>query len=409
MSRFDPGCARLLVAQIIADLGLERNSNVERGLVVWSAVVVGFALLTLTLAMRRSGRLRISDSKAADAIRGDRGQGWPFMKRALLGAAQVLGGVTVVYILAQLLTPRIERPLGWHLVTPPHEAGALALRKGIVWVGGREGLFSFDRRTLASADIAELKSRDLRGVRSLLAEGEALWIACKQGLFRLHDQKLERIAPRDDRDLGPVSAIYRASDRALWIGVRGGAWRIDAANNEWRWFGRSDGLVLPGVDVIYEDRGGNLWLGSSDPEATGLFRAKGNWKFVDQSDGLTSLAVNHMREDRAGNLWVATGFGGRGAAARLEENGWVLLEDLPGLKGEKIRSLFEDSRGRFWYCSEYNGVAIRAGDEWHRITLKDGLPGTEVKAMLEDDDGTFWLATERGLGCLRQLQWPESR
>jgi ligand-binding sensor domain-containing protein len=60
--------------------------------------------------------------------------------------------------------------------------------------------------------------------------------------------------------------------------------------------------------------------------------------------------------------------------------------------------LFEDSARRLWFCSEYNGVAIRDGEVWRRVTMTEGLPGNEIKVMLEDGDGTLWLGNERGLG-----------
>jgi ligand-binding sensor domain-containing protein len=147
-----------------------------------------------------------------------------------------------------------------------------------------------------------------------------------------------------------------------------------------------------------------LWFGSNDPEAGGLFRSdERDWKFSDRSSGLSSHAVNGLMEDHTGVLWVATGFSTHGGAARFAGDKWLPLADIPGLSGEKIRSLFEDSRHYLWFCSEYNGVAIRRGDGWKRITQREGLPGSEVKDLLEDEYGTLWLATERGLGCLRSL------
>ena len=390
-----------LVNSFLADLGLERNPNVERGLFVWSSVVVGCALLTLWLAIRPGGMLnrKASQPSAASEVPA---RGWPFMKRTSLNAAQLLAGLLAVYGVTRIVEPRATRPAGWYLVSPPHEVTVLALQGNIVWAGGKEGLFAIDRQNFAPHDIPRIKARDLRAVRALLAENDALWIGCRQGLFCYRQGMLEPLTPRDREDLGPVTALRRASDGALWIGVREGAWRLDTQAPEWRWFGRSQGLTLPTVDVIYQDRQRNLWFGSNEPEAVGLFRFNGNG-FSNQSSGLTSNAVNGLIEDHTGVLWVATGFGSHGAAASFVKDKWLPLDDIPGLSGEKIRSLFEDSRQDLWFCSEYNGVAIRRDDAWKRLTEKQGLPGSELKDLLQDETGTLWLATERGLGCLRSL------
>jgi ligand-binding sensor domain-containing protein len=394
----------ILVPPLLADLGLERNPNAERGLVVWSLVVISVALLTLRLAMRRGGMLSNMASNRRERMDDDMAHGWPFMRRTLLNVVQLLAGVLVVYALARIAEPRAERPAGWHLVCPPHEASALALHGNILWAGGKEGLSAVDRQSLTVLDIRPLKARDLRGVRALIAEDDALWIGCRQGVFCYRHGQLERVAPRDGKDLGPVTALCRARDGALWIGTREGTWRVDLKAGEWRWFGHSEGLPLPSVDVIYQDRGGALWFGSNDPEAGGIFRSdERDWKFSDRSSGLSSHAVNGLMEDHTGVLWVATGFSTHGGAARFAGDKWLPLADIPGLSGEKIRSMFEDSRHYLWFCSEYNGVAIRRGDGWKRITQREGLPGSEVKDLLEDEYGTLWLATERGLGCLRSL------
>jgi ligand-binding sensor domain-containing protein len=393
-------CVRC-VAPVLADLGLERNPNAQRGLVVWSLIVIACALLTLWLATRPGGMLNRKANKPL-ATGEVTGRGWPFMKRTLLNVAQLFVGLLAVYGLMRIAEPRTTRPAGWYLLSPPHEATVLALQGNIVWAGGKEGLFAIDRQTFAVHDIPPLKARDLRGVRALLAENDALWIGCRQGLFCYRQSKVEPVIPNERVDIGPVNALRRARDGALWIGVREGAWRFDSQSVEWRWFGSSEGLILPSVDVIYQDREGSLWFASNEPEAAGLFRSDGSG-FSNQGAGLISNAVNGLIEDHTGVLWVATGFGTHGGAATFTKDKWLPLGDIPGVSGEKIRSLFEDSQHNLWFCSEYNGVAIRRGDAWKRLTEKQGLPGSELKDLLQDETDTLWLATERGLGCLRSL------
>jgi len=326
------------------------------------------------------------------------------MKKAFLSVVQVASGILAVYALARLIEPRTKRPEGWYLISPPHEVTVLAEQADTIWAGGKEGLYAVDRKSRHILGIPQIQSRDLRGSRALLADNQRLLIGCRQGLLRYDGRRLQSLTPHGRDDIGPVTAICRARDGSFWIGVENGVWYTDSDFADWRWFGQTEGLLLPSVDLICETRDGNFWFGSNAPEAVGLFHFDHRTgKFSNISSGLTNHAVNDMLEDHSGVLWVATGFGSRGAAARFEDGRWTEISNLPGISGQKIRSLFEDSSNRLWLCSEYNGVAIRNGEGWKRVTASDGLPGSEVKDLLQDKDGGLWLATERGLGFLRVM------
>ncbi|HJT80273.1 MAG TPA: two-component regulator propeller domain-containing protein [Chthoniobacterales bacterium] len=385
--------------KMLADLGLERSSKAERGLIVWAAIIVFFALVTLYRWRRtRSAAGHPGDTDIAPQ------RGAPFMKKTFLAVIQIACGILVVYAIAKFTEPKPTRPAGWQLISPPHEVTVVAQQGGRIWAGGREGLFVVDMNTRQLVNIPEIQSRDLRAVRALLGEDKQVSIGCRAGLLQYDGSHLQTLLPPGRNDLGPVTALYRSRDDFLWIGVGNGAWRVDRGLGNWRWFGPNEGLILPSVDVIYQTRDGDLWFASNAPEAVGLFRYQNQTaKFSDAGSGLRHHAVNDFLEDHGGKLWVATGFGSRGAVVFLEEGRWREVADLPDISGEKIRSLFEDSRRQIWICSEYNGVAIRAGGAWRRLTTREGLPGMEVKDMLEDANGALWLGTERGLGFLNTV------
>ncbi len=372
---------------VLADLGLERSANGERGLIVLAAIACALGAVAL---------LRWWLVPVGDPVDDADEHGWPFMKRTLRGSAQLGAGLLVVLIISMLTSPAPQRPVGWSLIAPPHEVSALARQGDIIWAGGRGGLYAVDR-TSGTLGETPLKARDLRGTRALLAEGTVLWIGCTTGLHRWDGVLLRRITPPQSADIGPVFGLCRTKDGALWIGSTAGAWRM--LNDQWQWFGEAEGLRLPTVDVIYQDQRGAVWLGSREPEAPGLWHLEGGaWHLLDRAAGLFQLEINCMIEDHAGTLWAGTGFGSSGAAQRIANGRAEPPEAVRGLAGQKMRCMFEDRARRLWFCSEYDGVAIREGDAWRRITMNDGLPGNEIMAIIEDEDGTFWLGNERGLG-----------
>jgi ligand-binding sensor domain-containing protein len=372
---------------ILADLGLERSVHAERGL-------IALAMIACVLGTISALRWWLKPPPA-EITAEENERGWPFMRRTLISLVQMAAGVLIVLLLARLTLPAPHRPEGWTLISPPNEISTLALQAETVWAGGREGLFAVDRRSGALIDTP-LRSRDLSGVQALLVEGDMLWIGCKAGLFRWNGRQLDKLLPPSQTDTGPITALRRTRDGALWIGATQGAWRLVA--DQWQWFGAAEGLLLPMVDAIFEDKEGALWFASKEPESPGIWRrTNGQWVLFDVTLGLGQPAINDMIEDHRSVLWIACGFGAAGMAQSFDGRRWMTLP-VQGLEGKKIRSLFEDRAKRLWFCSEYDGVAIRDGGAWRRLTLNEGLPGNEIKVMLEDDDGTLWLGNERGLG-----------
>jgi ligand-binding sensor domain-containing protein len=387
---------------LLADLGLERSRYAERGLALWAVLASVFAFLTLWMATRRGGLFRKPTVPIGADRSSSRGgaRGWPFMKQTLLGVAQLLTGVLTIYAVGRMIEPSPQRPAGWFLMSPPHEVRVLARQGDVIWAGGQEGLFAFERQTLQPIVETVLQTKDLRDVRGLWSVGETLWIGCRAGLFKYEFHRLVQVVPPGIDDLGPVTAMCGAKDDTFWVGAGSTLWRLE--QGKWARFGPREGLVLPSVDVIYKTSSGALWVGSNKPEARAVFRFEPvQGRFLSDGAGLRSFAVNDLLEDRSGVLWAGTGFGIRGSAAQRVNGHWEELPEIPGIHGQKVRSLFEDSQQRLWFCSEFDGVALRNGNRWRHITLKDGLPGAEVKDVLADQAGTLWLATERGLGCLR--------
>jgi len=77
---------------------------------------------------------------------------------------------------------------------------------------------------------------------------------------------------------------------------------------------------------------------------------------------------------------VATGFSRHGGAARYSGSKWTNLTVQDGLAGESTRSVYEDTLGRMWIGSEYDGVAVGTPGSWEILTEKDGLAVTRSRS-----------------------------
>jgi ligand-binding sensor domain-containing protein len=62
-----------------------------------------------------------------------------------------------------------------------------------------------------------------------------------------------------------------------------------------------------------------------------------------------------------------------------------------------IRSIFEDSKGRFWFGSHKEGVCLWDGNEFLYYTVGDGLSDNQVRTIQEDQAGVIWFGTGNGI------------
>lgn len=66
------------------------------------------------------------------------------------------------------------------------------------------------------------------------------------------------------------------------------------------------------------------------------------------------------------------------------------------LRFETVRSIFEDSKGNYWFGSWNEGVARFDGDSLTYFTEEDGLSDNQIRSIHEDQNGVVWF--EGGVG-----------
>jgi ligand-binding sensor domain-containing protein len=288
-------------------------------------------------------------------------------------------------------------PAGRQILRPPHDVNCLALVNQQVWAGGKEGLFIFSADGSAQPVPAAL--RHLRFVAGLLHEADGgVWIAHEDGITHWKDAAARHYASLAGAFPGRGLAVLRDRDGTLWAGSDRTLARLEG--DAFQPVPLPPGLGLNEVAVLYQDRSGTLWIGDASPRSPGLVSRDrlGNQALYTVQHGLPHPSVNSITELRQGpGLWVGTGFAGAGGAVRMEQGVWHVMGRAQGLAGDKVRSLFEDSRGRLWFGSEYDGVTVMGPTRLGVIAEADGLAGPEVKAMLEHPALVFWLGTNGGL------------
>ncbi len=227
-----------------------------------------------------------------------------------------------------------------------------------------------------------------------------------------------------------INSVYADDQGIIWIGMNEGLDRFDPATGIFQHF-RNDpndsGSISGRVDPVIKDTQGRLWVGTANgldmlDEKTGKFIHYRNE--LGNPKSLINNFVWNLYEDRKGTIWVATGIPFNdnktpddGGLNRLEPDGtFTRFQHDPNddhtLISNKVRAMFEDSRGVFWVGTKGDGMHTmdRNTGRFERHTYNASQPdklsrpplktdyqnafdNDQVTFIQEDVMGTIWIGT----------------
>ena len=201
---------------------------------------------------------------------------------------------------------------------------------------------------------------------------------------------------------------------------------------------RGDG----GINVLFEDREGNLWIGGArglgrirdsafvtyssvsdrrfehngpvyvDPEGrTWLAPAQGGLYVLQNGrvQPVTSIPPNEVVysiSGRADVVWVGRQ---RGGLTRLQfRNGAIASQsytEANGLAQNSAYAVYESRDGSVWAGTLNGGVSKFKDGHFTTYTTTNGLASNTVSSILETRDGAMWFATPSGLSSFSNGQW----
>lgn len=290
---------------------------------------------------------------------------------------------------------------GWKRLCLENEFSAIFEQGEVIWAGGRDGVFKFDKKNIEFAGKLKLVPA-LTYVRGMVADNDnRLFIASQEGLVIVEKGQTRFITTDDGLPDNRVNCIMKDEQGAIWVGTWGGA--AVFRDGSWKTLKTGDGLYNDMVNVLFQDSSGGIWFGAYAVKNGGISCLKDdNWYCFNLSNGLPNENVTSVYEDASGGVWCGTGFLDKGGACRfVYKDGKPVLETVllktDGLAGEKVRSIFDDSTGSVWFCSEYDGTALFNNGKTVLLNVKDGLSDPEIKAGITDHEGNLWLAARKGV------------
>jgi len=283
-------------------------------------------------------------------------------------------------------------------------------------------------------------------VRSLLADGNAVWVGTTEGVIKVSSRTGEAVQTFTMKDglMSPyIFSMNKGPNGGIWFGTNnGGLSRFDGKS--WQTYLPSDGLADFWVYGIEFASNGEAWIATWD----GVSRFDGKtFKNYNTEDGLADRWVYALSIDPEGALW----FGTEGGVSRLGQDGkWTSWDHQDGLgasntlglpKSENtgfgtlsslgeaeykhshnlsvlapdgnetynenyIFSMAIDRFGNKWFGTWGGGASRFDGKNWRNFTTEDGLAGNIVYTVIVDPhDGALWFGTNHGLSRFDGEEW----
>ncbi len=258
-----------------------------------------------------------------------------------------------------------------------------------LWVATSDGLYMLAPSTTgwrrSSYRTADGLSHPF--VKSLLIDGDRVWIGSREGLDVYENGKITKIPWAASTSSQFIQWMEKSRDGILWAGLYGGG-LVTLQNGKIEKPRTQVSLTNDFVMCVMEDRDGAMWVGTY---GGGIGRlAGGTWEHFLQNDFVISLY-----EDRQGNIWIGT-FGQ--GVYRLRDGRLTTYTKKHGLPDNNIWSVMQDRQGAMWMGTN-GGVSRYDGLRFQNWTTAHGL-AHDVVWSLAEAGGAMWIGTQNGLSRL---------
>jgi len=263
---------------------------------------------------------------------------------------------------------------------------------GTLWIGTRNGLFTYKKNNLEKVVNSELS--ETVDIKYLYKDSNSvMWIGSKEGLFRYKNNSFNKVILEDDMSNTNIITIFEDRDGSLWVGSYSGLFLIQ--DGVFVTYSKLDGLSSDTIWSITSDKSGNLWVGSDN--GLDFFNSKSDMyeKFDLKISGIkkASPSIFSLIVDNPENMWFGTMTGG---VYHINNNKAIQYNIKNQIKGNLVPAVFKDSKNNIWIGTFGKGLFRLKNGEFKQFFKDEGLVGKAITHITEDKKGRIWAGTYAG-------------
>ena len=227
-----------------------------------------------------------------------------------------------------------------------------------------------------------------------------IWLGTgSNGLLRLNDQGLASLDSIKGSH-NSITALFEDREGNLWIGSANGIERL--RDSAFVSYSAPEGLPTDGSNPVFVDSEQRLWFPPTDG---GLWWLQGK-QHGEISAGDLGNDVVYSVAGAEKDLWAGRQ---RGGLTRLHEEGGDFVARTytraDGLAQNSVYSVYVGRDGTVWAGTLSGGVSRFDRGKFTNYTIADGLASNTVASILEASDRSMWFATPTGLSWLSNGHW----
>lgn len=295
----------------------------------------------------------------------------------------------------------------------------LMKQDGIIYVGAREGLFTYcPTESKLSLVYGPFNKRLVNTVWKSAAD--CLWVGTEgEGLYKINpltgERKNYRHISSDKRSLASnyVRALRFDEQNRLWVGTFDALSIYDEENDSFTSYKNNpvqpESISQSSVRCIFRDIQGGMWLGTFWGGVNYYHSLKNrfrNMKHIPFQNSLSSDVVNCIVEDAESNLWIGTDGGGLNfyntTTKKFTSYSLKVEKNNQKVSANNIKAIYIDEKNDLVFIGTHaGGLAILHRRSGEMEYYNSGLSDENVYAIIPDGEDALWIGTLNTLARFR--------
>jgi signal transduction histidine kinase/ligand-binding sensor domain-containing protein len=230
---------------------------------------------------------------------------------------------------------------------------------------------------------------------------QRIWLGTYQGINIIKpDHRIAELLANPGGNNRTEVVIQTGPDQYAVSGFGSGLLLIDEARHTLERIGMKEGLVSNNIFELYQDKNGNLWMGTVDAGLMVFDPKKRTIRYLNQASGLNSNRVAAVIEDSTGKFWIGTGGGIN--VLDTSKNTIQNYTTKEGLSNDQLSAVVKDKKNRIWVSTERGLNLLDLAKNTNTVfSISSGMPANGVYSLVEKD-GTIYAGTGKGLTVIKE-------